>query len=179
MRALILAAIVSLIPLTSHAQESNPDLALAGTYYDNGEWEKAADAYEHVAGEDALSVRDMHRHAIALVELDRIDHARRLLERIIAVTPEDPVAWFNLGIVHSHADRYANALASFRQAAELAPRWAEAWFCVGLCEVAMGSTAQAWETLDVVHALDEELALKLYESIVAEEAYRSDPAEVE
>ncbi|MFZ1728835.1 MAG: tetratricopeptide repeat protein [Bacteroidota bacterium] len=157
----------------------NPELALADSYYENGEWELAVDSYERAKRGGGFTSVDLNRYAIALIELDRYESAQRLLENLTRIFPDDKTAWFNLGIVQYHFDRYPSALNCFQTAAGIVPDWAQAWYSIAFCELLMDRPSEAWKTLDIVIALDEELGQRLLEILVADEAYRNDPAEEE
>jgi tetratricopeptide (TPR) repeat protein len=181
MRRLIISTIVFLLPCILHAQDENPDLALADSYYSNGDYEQAITAYERAfaTGGPGIKMLDMHRHAISLIELGRYDRACRMLESIVELEPDEAVAWFNLAIAHSRMDRYHNAHACFRRAAEIEPEWANAWYGTGLCELSLGHLSEAYAVIERLAPLDEDLAQQLLEAVIEEENYRNDPAEKE
>lgn len=171
--ALILLFCASMMP----AQTTNPALAMAGDYYERAQWEQAIEAFDRAAADGSLSDGELHKLAYALLQLDRYERARIVLESITARNPGAYVAWYNLGIAHMNCGRYPAGRDCLRRVTELEPLWARGWFSLGICQLMTGQLDMAWESLGFLNPLDEDMAAELLEAIQAEEAYLSDPAE--
>jgi tetratricopeptide (TPR) repeat protein len=64
--------------------------------------------------------------ANAYLRLERFDEAERQYELVLEATPEDPDAWYNLGILRVTQGRTAEAEAAWREVLRLDPRHAGA-----------------------------------------------------
>jgi tetratricopeptide (TPR) repeat protein len=60
------------------------------------------------------------RAAVALAQ-QRWDDAEQQLQALIAISPNDPIAWNNFGVALEHLHRNREAVAAYARAAELAP----------------------------------------------------------
>ncbi|MCZ7555968.1 MAG: tetratricopeptide repeat protein [Bacteroidia bacterium] len=159
------------------AQTTNPDLAMAGDFYDRAQWEQAIEAFDRAAVDESLSDGELHKLAYALLQLDRYERARIVLESVTARNPRAYVAWYNLGIAHMNCGRFPTGRDCLRRVTELEPLWARGWFSLGLCQLMTGQLDLAWESLGFLSPLDTDMAAELLEAIQAEEAYVNDPAE--
>jgi len=96
-------------------------------------------------GED----RRLVRQAMAEVYLLKRDFpaALELYESLIHNVPDSPKLWNERGVVLHQAGRTADAVASYRQATEVDPRYALAWNNVGVVLAHQGDTEGAIEAL--------------------------------
>ena len=69
---------------------------------------------------------------IALTEADRPDEAILLFRKAIAIEPENPLLWLNLGIALQKKGDYKEALDSFQKAIYIENSLSEAWGAMGL-----------------------------------------------
>ena len=67
-------------------------------------------------------------HASVLVRLGEQEPARVIYEDYLAVTPEQPMVWQNLGHVHKTLGRQADAVTAYREAVTRQPTLGEAWW---------------------------------------------------
>src|SRR3989442_627580 len=96
-------------------------------------------------GED----RRLTLQAMAEVHLLKRDFgaALELYETLIREVPDSPKLWNERGVVLHQAGRTDDALASYRQAAEVDPKYALAWNNLGVLVAHAGDTEEAIEAL--------------------------------
>ncbi|MBN1446543.1 MAG: tetratricopeptide repeat protein [Bacteroidetes bacterium] len=157
-------------------QETQTDLLVARSAYELGEWEIAVEAYEAAKHETTFTIGDLHQLSYALLQLDRYDRARAVLENILDIDPADALAWFNLGITHMRTNRMHAAHRCFERTAEFTSEDPSVWVCLAITSLCTDRFAQAWGAFDELLALDEEKAEMVLGWIVAEEDAHSDPA---
>ena len=75
--------------------------------------------------------------------LQKLDDAKAFLRKAIALDPNNPQAWYNLGLAQHASNQLADALASFQQAAKLDPRDVDSLYFEGACYQEMGQHDQA------------------------------------
>ena len=161
-QAAALAAIdTAVLTLRRNPRDAAAWSALGRAYFAIAQHE---DAEQALARALALAPGDrdaaLHR-AAALLELGRIDDARRAAEDCAATHPSSADAWFILGNVEAAADRHEVAADAFARSAEHEPRnalahynralaldelgrWAEAARC---CEAALALVPELWPAL--------------------------------
>ena len=69
---------------------------------------------------------------IALTEANRPYEAIPLFRKALAIEPENPLLWFNLGIAQQRTGEYNEAIESFHRAVIIQDDLAEAWLSMGL-----------------------------------------------
>ena len=174
----IIAALMLLIGVATLPAQTIPStLALAGNYYDSAKWEQAVQAFDRAAVDAPLSDHELRKLAYALMEINRYERARIVLEGVTARNPAAYVSWYNLGIANMNCGRYPASRDCLQRVTEISPLLPKGWFSLGICQLIMGRLDMAWESLGFLAPLDEEMAAELLEAIQEEEAYRNDPAE--
>ncbi|MGA8301915.1 MAG: tetratricopeptide repeat protein, partial [Terriglobales bacterium] len=99
---------------------SNPTEAarlnnLGVAYMNQQLFEKALRSFEAAAAADsALKVAELNR-GIALLNLQKLDEARPVLEKAVKDTPGEAHGWFNLGLCYRNASNEEAALVAFRR----------------------------------------------------------------
>ncbi|MGH9642429.1 MAG: FG-GAP-like repeat-containing protein, partial [Terriglobales bacterium] len=68
---------------------------------------------------------------IALLNLQKLDEAKLVLEKAVKDDPADAHAWFNLGLYYRNAGRAEDALSAFRRATEIDANDADSWYFLG------------------------------------------------
>lgn len=91
--------------------------------------------------------------AIALLNNQKIDEARKSLIDFTGQHPDNARAWYNLGLLYKGSGQAAQALAAFEHAAQLAPSDADAFYFVG------ATAAQAGEADKAIAAFQKTLKL--------------------
>lgn len=82
-----------------------------------------------------------------LRSLGRIDECVVLDEYVVARDPVNAVGHFNLGGSYLYADRYDDAIASFRTALQLSPNRIGGYYHLGLAQLLDGEPAQALDSM--------------------------------
>src|SRR5260370_35257724 len=88
-------------------------------------FEKALKAFEEAAAKDpALEVATINR-GVALLNLQRVDEAKALLEREAKNNPKDAHVWGNLGLYYKNSADAGAAVDAFRHVPEIEPNAAD------------------------------------------------------
>lgn len=69
--------------------------------------------------------------------------AIKRVEQIVALTPDDPLIFFRLGLLKYDAKEYRGAVAAFEKSISLVPVYANAKYFLGLSYANAGETAKA------------------------------------
>ncbi|MCB2206228.1 tetratricopeptide repeat protein [bacterium] len=181
MRYIINPAIIILLTffpaVVLFAQEENSDLAMAESFFDREDWENAARSYDRVIQAESETPFVLHRLAYSLLKCDHNMKARVVLERLIALNPDDDLAHYNLGILYWSTDRPLLAIPCFKSAVRIDSAWADAWYCLGLIYVDLERPDDAWRMWDRVLPLDADMAADLHERVSYLERYLNDPVQ--
>jgi tetratricopeptide (TPR) repeat protein len=76
--------------------------------------------------------RDYFTYGIAFVEYGYMDEAQAAFEQVIAINPQHPGAYFNLGTVMMMKQQYATAEGALRSAVQANPKDWDAWNNLGM-----------------------------------------------
>ena len=68
---------------------------------------------------------------MALLNLQKLDDAKAVLEKATKDDPHDAHTWFNLGLYYKNSDSPEAALDAFRRVTEIDPSDADTWYFVG------------------------------------------------
>src|SRR5260370_13577555 len=94
-------------------------------------FEKALKTFDAAAAKDpALEVATVNR-GVALLNLQRVDEAKALLEKEAKNNPKDAHAWYNLGLYYKNSADASAAVAAFRRVTEIDPNDADTWYFLG------------------------------------------------
>src|SRR6476646_988227 len=134
--ALAAAAILAAAPDDSHSK-SDPSTEAArlnnlGAAYMNQQlFEKGLKAFHDASALDPkLQIASLNQ-GIALLNLARIDPAKVLLEAARKNVPNDPHAWFSLGLLYKNSDNPQGSVEAFRHVTEIDPNDADSWYFLG------------------------------------------------
>jgi tetratricopeptide (TPR) repeat protein len=117
------------------------------------------------SGDTASSLNDS---GIALTEANRPNDAIPVFRKALAIEPENPLLWLNLGIAQQRSGNYEEAVDSFYRALDIDDGFADAWLSMGLiyyeleefqlCEECYRSALtrnsgdpKAWNNMGVLH----------------------------
>src|SRR5689334_17337688 len=117
--ALLLACIAVLAPAQTRATHPRP-----------------AEAAQERSPDDLKDAED-------LLQRQQYQQAAERLQVIIGKDAKNPQAWFDLGFSQSHLNKSAEAVAAYRKAAELSPKWFEAQQNLGLALARSGDLVGA------------------------------------
>jgi Tfp pilus assembly protein PilF len=154
--AMALAAILAASPDDSHSKpDSSTEAArlnnLGAAYMNQQLFEKGLKAFQEAAALDPkLQIASLNQ-GIALLNLARIEPAKGLLEAAGKNSPNDPHAWFSLGLLYKNSDNPQGSVAAFRRVTEIDPSDADSWYFLG---AALAQVKQYPQAIDAFqHAL--------------------------
>ncbi|MFI5104238.1 MAG: tetratricopeptide repeat protein [Terriglobales bacterium] len=86
---------------------------------------------------------DNLQEAETLLQNQQYAQAEEKLLVAVTTAANNPQAWFDLGFAQSHLDKITAAIAAYRKAVELSPKWFEANLNLGVALARSGDTAGA------------------------------------
>src|ERR1041385_4776624 len=86
---------------------------------------------------------DALKEAESLLQKQQYPQAEEKLQAIVTQQAENPQAWFDLGFAQSHQGKTAEAIAAYKKAVALSPKWFEAQQNLGLALAKSGDLAAA------------------------------------
>ncbi len=105
----------------------------------------AATADDHAA--DAL------KDAESLLQKQQYSQAEEKLQALIATQSDNPQVWFDLGFAQSHQGKSTEAIAAYKKATQLDPKWFEAQQNLGLALAKSGDLPAAAAALKIAVTL--------------------------
>ena len=90
---------------------------------------------------------DALQEAEDLLQKQQYDQAQTKLKALVTQYSDNPQAWFDLGFAESHLDKNSEAIAAYKKAAELSPKWFEANVNLALTLATAGQNAEAGSAL--------------------------------
>ncbi len=154
--ALAAATIIAAAPQDSHSK-SDPSTEAArlnnlGAAYMNQQlFEKGLKAFQEASALDPkLQIASLNQ-GIALLNLARIEPAKGLLEAAGKNAPNDPHAWFSLGLLYKNSDNPQGSVDAFRRVTEIDPNDADSWYFLGAASAQLKQYPQAIDAFQ--HAL--------------------------
>ena len=105
----------------------------------------AATADDHAA--DAL------KDAESLLQKQQYSQAEEKLQALIATQSDNPQVWFDLGFAQSHQGKSTEAIAAYKKATQLDPKWFEAQQNLGLTLAKSGDLTAAAAALKIAVTL--------------------------
>ncbi len=113
-------------------------LELGEAWHNQGDEEKAAQAFGDSAWRDPNCAYALRRSAVARAASgDRI-HAQQALERAVQTAPDDARGWYEMGLLDADLGKKSESLAALRKAVALDPDLAPAWNSLGSVEAESG-----------------------------------------
>jgi tetratricopeptide (TPR) repeat protein len=154
--ALAAATIIAAAPQDPHSK-SDPSTEAArlnnlGAAYMNQQlFEKGLKAFQEASVLDPkLQIASLNQ-GIALLNLARIEPAKGLLEAAGKNAPNDPHAWFSLGLLYKNSDNPQGSVDAFRRVTEIDPNDADSWYFLGAASAQLKQYPQAIDAFQ--HAL--------------------------
>ena len=134
-------------PLAEAARLNN----LGAAYMNQQLFEKGLKAFQEAAALDPKLQIAFLNQGIALLNLARIDPAKVLLEAAGKKAPNDPHAWFSLGLLYKNSDNPQGSVDAFRHVTEIDPNDADSWYFLGAASAQLKQYPQAIDAFQ--HAL--------------------------
>jgi tetratricopeptide (TPR) repeat protein len=94
-------------------------------------------------------VADALKDAESLLQKQQYSQAEEKLQSLVVQQSENPQAWFDLGFAQSHQSKTAEAIVSYKKAAQLDPKWFEAQQNLGLALAKSGDLTAAASALKI------------------------------
>jgi len=95
----------------------------------------------------AETTSDALQEAEDLLQKQQYDQAETRLKALLSQYSSNSQAWFDLGYAESHLNKNSEAIAAYRKAAELTPKWFEANVNLALALTKSGKNAEAASAL--------------------------------
>jgi tetratricopeptide (TPR) repeat protein len=96
---------------------------------------------------------DALKDAESLLQKQQYSQAEEKLQIIVTQQAENPQAWFDLGFAQSHQGKTAEAIAAYKKATQLDPKWFEAQQNLGLTLAKSGDLTAAASALKIAVTL--------------------------
>ena len=96
---------------------------------------------------------DALKDAESLLQKQQYSQAEEKLQTIVTQQSENPQAWFDLGFAQSHQGKTTEAIASYKKATHLDPKWFEAQQNLGLTLAKSGDLSAAASALKIAVTL--------------------------
>ncbi len=138
----------------ANPKEPNVHFGLGYLLWTERQYPEAAAEFQAEVNNDSHHMQAMLYLANSEIEMNRMDDAKPLLEKVVKGVPENSMGHLDLGIVYADADRKQDALEQFQAAARLAPSDVNAHWRLGRLYMAMGKKAEAKVELDKASSLN-------------------------
>lgn len=96
---------------------------------------------------------DALKDAESLLQKQQYSQAEEKLQALVATQSDNPQAWFDLGFAQSHQGKTAEAITSYKKAAQLDSKWFEAQQNLGLTLAKSGDLTAAASALKIAVTL--------------------------
>jgi tetratricopeptide (TPR) repeat protein len=132
----------------ANPKEPNVHFGLGYLLWTQGQTQEAARELHAELDNDPRHLQAMLYLADTDIQMNRMDEARLLLEKLVRINPENSMEHLDLGVVYADQDRKAEALKEFQTAAKLAPNDVKAHWRMARLYRSMGKTAEAKAEFD-------------------------------
>jgi tetratricopeptide (TPR) repeat protein len=132
----------------ANPKEPNVHFGLGYLLWIQGQTQEAAQQFQDELENDPEHLQAMLYLADSWIQLNRMDDARPLLEKLVKLNPASAKGHLDLGIVYAEAGRAPDALREFKTAVALKPDDVNAHYRLGRLYRSMGKTAMAKAEFD-------------------------------
>ena len=140
--------------ILANPKEPNVHFGLGYLLWMEGQTEEATQQFQAELDNDPEHLQAMLYLADSEIQLNRMEDARPLLERLVKLNPRSVMGHVDLGIVYAAAGRSQDALAEFKRAIALKPDDVNAHWRLGRLYRSMGKTAEAKAEFDKSKSLN-------------------------
>lgn len=155
----------------ANPKEPNVHFGLGYLLWAKGQYPEAAQEFQKELDNDSNHIQAMLYLADSRVQMNQMDEARPLLERIGKLDPNIAMQHLDLGIVYADAGRREDAKTQFETAIKLSPKNVNAHYRLARLYRSMGMTAQAKVEFDKAGSLnkaEDERLLKVMSTLPAD-----------
>jgi tetratricopeptide (TPR) repeat protein len=132
----------------ANPKEPNVHFGLGYLLWTQGQTEEAARELHAELDNDPDHLQAMLYLADTDIQMNRMEDARLLLEKLVKINPANSMEHLDLGVVYADEDHKPEALKEFQTAAKLAPNDVKAYWRMAHLYRSMGNTVQANAELD-------------------------------
>jgi tetratricopeptide (TPR) repeat protein len=140
--------------VAANPKEPNVHFGLGYLLWTQGQTQEAAQQFQAELDNVPEHSQAMLYLADSDIQMNRLEDARPLLEKVVKESPANAMAHLDLGIVYTEADRQQDALRELKQAAALKPTDVSAHYRLGRLYRMMGDTAEAKAEFDKAKTLN-------------------------
>ena len=140
--------------VTANPKEPNVHFGLGYLLWTQGQTQEAAQQFQAELANDPEHAQALLYLADADMQMNRMEDARPILERVVKINPASSMGHLDLGIVYAEANRNEEALRELKTAAALKPDDVSAHYRLGRLYRAMGKAAEARAEFDKSKSLN-------------------------
>lgn len=156
--------------ILANPREPNVHFGLGYLLWTKGQYPEAAREFQAEIDNDPHHLQAMLYLADSKMQMNQMDEARPLLEKLVKLNPENSMGHLDLGIVYAGEGRNQDARGEFQTVLKLAPGNVNAHWRLGRLYRSMGMTVQARTEFDKAKGLnkaEDERLLKVMSRIPA------------
>jgi tetratricopeptide (TPR) repeat protein len=153
-------------------KQPNVHFALGYLLWTNGQYPEAAQEFQEEIDNNPAHLQAMLYLADSKMQMNRMEEAKPLLERLVKIYPNNAMEHLDLGIVYADQDRKQDALRELQTATRLDPNNVNAHWRLGRLYRSMGRVPEAKAEFDKASSLnkaEDERLLKVMSKIPADE----------
>jgi tetratricopeptide (TPR) repeat protein len=120
-----------------------------------GQTEEAAQQFQAELDNDPEHLQAMLYLADSEIQMNRMEDARPVLEKLVKLNPKSAMGHVDLGSVYAAADRSQDALAEFKRAIALKPDDVNAHWRLGRLYRSMGKASEATAEFEKAKSLNQ------------------------
>jgi tetratricopeptide (TPR) repeat protein len=138
----------------ANPNEPNVHFGLGYLLWTQKQYPEAASEFKAELANDPDHLQSMEYLADADIQMNQMDLAKPLLERVVKANPSYPLVRLDLGIIYSEEDQKESALREFLAAEKLTPKDVDVHWRLGRLYRAMGKAAEAKAEFEQAAALN-------------------------
>jgi len=139
----------------ANPKEPNVHFGLGYLLWMQGQTEEAAQQFQAELENDPDHLQAMLYLADSEIQMNRMEDARPLLEKLVKLNPKSAMGHVDLGSVYAAADRSQDALAEFKRAIALKPDDVNAHWRLGRLYRSMGKASEATAEFEKAKSLNQ------------------------
>src|ERR1035437_7978161 len=138
----------------ANPKEPNVHFGLGYLLWMQGQTQEAAQQFQAELNNDPEHIQAMLYLADAEIQMNQMEDARPLLEKLVKISPASSMGHLDLGIVYAETGRGEDALGEFKTAIALKPADVNAHWRLGRLYRSMGKTGEAKAEFDKSKSLN-------------------------